>query len=155
MGRKSIYRDDIIRLRSEGKKYKEIHELLGCTNSIISYYTIPSERNRELERGKKLRVSGEAYKSKGLLKSRNKQIIQEYLQNHPCIDCGNSDIRVLEFDHVRGIKKGNISHAMREAWSIERLQLEIDKCEVRCCNCHRIVTRERKQYSNKTNILNN
>ena len=59
-----------------------------------------------------------------------------YFESHPCVDCGESDMVVLEFDHVRGNKYGEISR-LRKNNSIERLKEEIAKCEVRCANCHR------------------
>ena len=138
------YKDNILRLRNEGKTYKEICNILGCSMSTVSYFTISSERKRELERGEKLRETGKVYKDRKNYKSRNRQIVIDYLKTHPCIDCGNSDIRVLEFDHVRGDKLGNISHAVHRVWKTEKLLNEISKCEIRCCNCHRIVTIERR-----------
>jgi len=74
-----------------------------------------------------------------------REYVIEYLENHPCVDCNNSDPRVLEFDHVRGKKEFNISDALRtNNWvNLEKLQNEIEKCDVRCANCHRIVTVER------------
>lgn len=72
----------------------------------------------------------------------NQALMVEYLRSHPCVDCGNGDIRVLEFDHVRGDKSFNISTKLRDvAWA--SLLLEIEKCEVRCANCHKIVTGQR------------
>ena len=59
-----------------------------------------------------------------------------YYQNHPCIDCGESDPIVLEFDHVKGKTKG-ISVMLTSAVSIATLEKEIEKCEVVCANCHR------------------
>lgn len=60
-----------------------------------------------------------------------------YLKTHPCVDCSESDIRCLDFDHVRGEKFKNISIMRNETYSLNKLKLEIDKCEVRCANCHR------------------
>ena len=40
---------------------------------------------------------------------RNLNYIKNYLSNNPCVDCGNNNIVVLEFDHVRGEKKYNVS----------------------------------------------
>lgn len=69
--------------------------------------------------------------------------IQAYLKEHPCIDCGNNDIEVLEFDHRdASIKEFQIGNAIRRAISWKRIQLEIEKCDIRCANCHRKRTRQ-------------
>lgn len=60
----------------------------------------------------------------------------KYLENHPCVDCGESDPVVLDFDHVRGKKLNNVSILARNnGWQV--VLEEIKKCEVRCANCHR------------------
>lgn len=63
----------------------------------------------------------------------------EYLQSHPCVDCGFDNILALEFDHIRD-KEINISDAICNGWGLDRLKVEIEKCEVRCANCHNIKT---------------
>ena len=68
--------------------------------------------------------------------------IIEYLHEHPCVDCGERDIVVLEFDHVAD-KVADISVYAGGGRSWARVKAEIDKCEVRCANCHRRKTRER------------
>jgi hypothetical protein len=70
--------------------------------------------------------------------------IWDYLLNHPCVDCGESDPRVLEFDHVRGEKRAPVSTMVRNNSSPLAIQDEISKCEVRCSNCHR--RRHYKEY---------
>src|SRR5574341_1978236 len=60
-----------------------------------------------------------------------------------CIDCGyNENPAALDFDHVRGEKLAGIGQLRGTEISV--LMAEIDKCEVRCANCHRISTAERK-----------
>jgi hypothetical protein len=66
--------------------------------------------------------------------------LAEYLARHPCVDCGQTDIRVLEFDHVRGKKSDNISRMLGVGYCWATIEAEIAKCEVRCVNCHRIKT---------------
>lgn len=73
---------------------------------------------------------------------RNREYVRAYLLEHPCVDCGNTDLRVLEFDHLRD-KKKDVTILIVEAASLARLKEEIEKCEVRCANCHAIVTLER------------
>ena len=68
----------------------------------------------------------------------NRRKLTDYLSCHPCVDCGETDIRVLDFDHVRGKKSGDISRMMNIGYSWSTIEAEIAKCEVRCANCHRI-----------------
>lgn len=59
-----------------------------------------------------------------------------------CVDCGISDWRVLDFDHIpdKGKKMFKISNASTRGLSIEKINKEITKCEPVCANCHRIRT---------------
>ena len=69
-----------------------------------------------------------------------------YLQQHPCVDCGESDILVLEFDHLRD-KVADIATYANGGRTWPRILREIEKCEVRCANCHRLKTYERRQQT--------
>jgi hypothetical protein len=46
-------------------------------------------------------------------------------------------VLVLEFDHVRGVKKSDICKLANRPANLETLADEIEKCDVRCANCHR------------------
>lgn len=64
--------------------------------------------------------------------------LARYLQAHPCVDCGETDIRCLEFDHLDPTAKvAAVSFMVQEVWSWARIIAEIQKCVVRCSNCHR------------------
>ncbi len=71
--------------------------------------------------------------------------VLNYLSTHPCVDCGESNPVVLEFDHISGIKVESISKMVSISYSLENIQAEIDKCQVRCANCHRVVTSQRNK----------
>lgn len=72
----------------------------------------------------------------------NRRYVISYLRDNPCIDCGNSDIEVLQFDHRdRDTKSGEVSSFLDS--SLERVKLEISKCDIRCANCH--IKRSRRQ----------
>lgn len=73
-----------------------------------------------------------------------RKYVVEYLNSHPCVDCGESDIVVLQFDHVNGDKRNNISGLFARSCSLRLLKSEIEKCEIRCANCH--VRRTSKQF---------
>jgi hypothetical protein len=76
----------------------------------------------------------------------SQQFITEYLVSNPCVDCGEADPVVLEFDHVRGQKKNVMSSLVAEGYSIRAIKDEIAKCDVVCANCHRRRTAHRGNF---------
>jgi hypothetical protein len=66
----------------------------------------------------------------------NRKNIMEYLYTHPCVDCGETDPLVLEFDHIKD-KYRTISIMVLRKYPWNKIYNEIQKCEVRCANCHR------------------
>jgi hypothetical protein len=79
---------------------------------------------------------------------RTERVVQEtrawlltYSREHPCVDCGNEDVRVLEFDHRDGATKlSAIAILAGQGFGLTRVKAEIEQCDVRCANCHRIRT---------------
>tara|TARA_R100001463_G_scaffold50674_4_gene101148 strand:- start:723 stop:1088 length:366 start_codon:yes stop_codon:yes gene_type:complete len=101
----------------------------------------------------------EANKEKIIKRSRKRNIRQRdknriYVENikkqSGCVDCGESNHLVLDFDHIEDNKYKCISNMVFESYSIKSIQKEIDKCEVRCSNCHRIITHNRR--NNNSNL---
>lgn len=83
------------------------------------------------------------YSKKYKLKAR--KFVYDYLLNNPCADCGESDPCVLDFDHLYD-KEINVSSTIRQGWSIKRISAEIEKCVVRCANCHRRKTAKEQNW---------
>ena len=76
----------------------------------------------------------------------NQSRIAEHLLTHPCVDCGEADIRVLDFDHRDAReKRANVSKMMG-SFSWRAIEAEIRKCDVVCANCHRRRTSERGSW---------
>jgi hypothetical protein len=69
-----------------------------------------------------------------------------------CVDCGVDDVRVLEFDHIDS-KRFNVTKGAWLGYSVERLRSEIERCAVRCTNCHRLRTAERNGSFRYTALL--
>lgn len=106
-------------------------------------------RNAMKRRGKK--IIADANRRREIHSGRNAIWILDFLSSHPCVDCGESDPIVLEFDHLDPATKAfNISKARREGYSLQRIQGEIKKCEVRCANCHRRRTVRLKHFLPKS-----
>lgn len=68
--------------------------------------------------------------------------IQEYKLNIGCQMCGYKQSSVgLDFNHKSGVEKCfSISHGYK--YSKEDIQKELEKVEVLCANCHRIITKD-------------
>lgn len=72
------------------------------------------------------------------LRAQLRQRLAAYLRAHPCVDCGTTDIRVLELDHRdAATKTAGVAALLRRTLSWEAVAAEIAKCDVRCVNCHR------------------
>lgn len=82
----------------------------------------------------------EAKRKRARVQKRMRYLL-DYFQANPCVDCGEGDPLVLEFDHVRA-KCFDICRGLPERnW--ESILEEIAKCEVVCANCHRRRTAKR------------
>ena len=70
--------------------------------------------------------------------NRNRSFAIDYLRSHPCVECGENDPLVLEFDHIDPtLKERAVADLVRCAYSLERIKRELSLCEVRCIHCHR------------------
>lgn len=110
-------------------KLKETYHsyCLSCGREAVKkHYSVNIQKYVDKARTRRKRVVGEI-----------NEMLYEYLTTHPCVDCGESDPVVLEFDHVRGKKAYDISSLGWRLCSWESILKEIAKCEIRCANCHR------------------
>jgi len=72
-------------------------------------------------------------------------------KSHPCTDCGRVyPSYVMDFDHVRGEKIGEVGQMIHRRWEI--IEAEIAKCDLVCSNCHRMRTHERKERRRKQEL---
>lgn len=57
-----------------------------------------------------------------------------------CVKCGfDKSVYALDFHHIESENKfASISELIQQGYSYERIDNEIDKCELLCANCHRI-----------------
>jgi hypothetical protein len=75
-----------------------------------------------------------------------RQAVAAYKVSVGCADCGyNENPDALEFDHLYGKNGKTVASLMYHSW--DKIWQEIAKCEVRCANCHAIVTRKRASIS--------
>jgi len=95
-----------------------------CKTNNASYY----KENHDVRREK-------LNKQRDLYRKLIRDYIVEKLKTG-CVDCSEKDIVVLDFDHIEN-KEHGIASMIRDGYGLEKIALEIDKCVVRCANCHR------------------
>lgn len=116
--------ESILRLKAEGKTYRQIQDELGCSKSTISYHLGAGQKEKNLQRKRDRRSSIRKY-------------LQEVRQKNPCADCGeNYPYWMMQFDHLPEYEKSFNICTTTHGFSIEAIQNEINKCEVVCANCH-------------------
>ena len=86
-----------------------------------------------------------AKKTKSAQRKWNREFVNRVKKMFGCADCGESNFLVLDFDHIKGDKVENIANMVHRPYSISMIKKEMRKCEVRCANCHRIKTHERRK----------
>ena len=87
----------------------------------------------------------EVKKAKRRRRREGREFISRYLASNPCVDCGEDDPAVLEFDHLRD-KRAAVSWLRVTGTGLAALGDEISKCEVVCVNCHRRRTARRANW---------
>jgi hypothetical protein len=108
----------------------------------LSSYCLPCRRERAKEH---YRDNVAAYMRRARARAavdrpRNRAFVADYLKSHPCVDCGEADPVVLEFDHRDPATKTDAVGRLIHMSTLAAVRAEIDKCDVRCGNCHRIRT---------------
>ncbi|MFD5866326.1 hypothetical protein ACFWGP_15310 [Agromyces sp. NPDC127015] len=80
--------------------------------------------------------------------------VGDHLLDHPCIDCGEADVRVLDFDHRENCDEtAEVMKLVQDGYGLLRIMAEIDKCDVRCRNCHAKVTCERMGDNGRSGLM--
>jgi len=98
------------------------------------YFAKPDNRKKQVKRVSHI--------NKRQIEEARKYVF-EFLKNNACIDCGEKNPIVLEFDHKNPKDKSFIISAAlctKSYITVDLVKNEMQKCDVRCANCHRIKT---------------
>jgi 5-methylcytosine-specific restriction endonuclease McrA len=118
-----------LRQKISGSLYCKHHRLRRCSKVKHTLLT----RNKTDEKRRKLTI---------ILK----------IEKGPCVDCGENNVQVMEFDHLH-----NKIRAVSQMSSIQ-MRSEANKCVMRCRRCHHIKTAQshqnRNTFNNKYRIRN-
>jgi hypothetical protein len=70
------------------------------------------------------------------LKAERRVLVAACKSARGCIECGEKDPRCLDFDHRENKIKG-VAQLISEGRALSIVEKEMEKCDVRCSNCHR------------------
>ncbi len=72
------------------------------------------------------------------IRKRNKKYTDKIKDKQYCCICGESHSACLDFDHIDPTTKfKTVAFLVGAGYSLEVIQIEIDKCQILCANCHR------------------
>lgn len=87
------YKEDILRLRAEGKSYGEISEALGCSKGTVAYY-LKEDAPAKVDTSNPFAQKVISY-------------VDNFKETRPCISCGSyfhkSQLDVLDDDSLESI----------------------------------------------------
>lgn len=74
--------------------------------------------------------------------------IRNYLLSNQCVQCGENHPACLEFHHRdQNTKVFEVAKMIRYNTTIEKMLVEINKCDVLCCNCHKKITAKQLNWT--------
>lgn len=106
---------------------------------VIVWVRLPTFQP-SLRYNKYMPVNKNIYKKDYKLRKRAelRLLVLEYLLEHPCVECGEADPIVLDFDHLdRDSKLESVARLVNNCRPWDEIYSEIQKCRVLCANCHR------------------
>ena len=117
-------KQEILKLRAEGKTYDQIQVLLNCSKGTIAYHCGEGQKEKYRENNQRRQ-------------KKNRQWLEDIKNKLFCEICKESRYWILDFHHTDpNEKEGSVSRLIRSV-SKDRVLEEIKKCQVLCANCHR------------------
>ena len=109
MKRKSLNnkrrKEDIIRLRGEGKTYREIQQILGCSKSIIAYHCGNGSEKERLKKSNRKKETPTQCIGRKLNTFKSRMKIEKIRNKYNCFRRARKNRKVSGTDVVNNIKK--------------------------------------------------
>jgi transcriptional regulator with XRE-family HTH domain len=119
------YKEDILKLRAEGKSYREIEKILGCSRGTISYYL----GNKEIKEEKMAELN--KFQEKGLT------YLENYKIKRPCMGCSQY-LHHSQMDIVDNVLDSDILNPINDVETLEDAKRKIAQLKFLCSNCNRL-----------------
>ena len=127
------HKEEILKLKQQGKSYSEIASILGCSKGTVAYHLGTGQKEKTAQRQKNNRETINQY-------------IRQIKSSNPCADCNKLyPYWVMEFDHLSSKQKRfGINKWHESTKNFQEVENEIKKCDVVCSNCHKDRTYKRQ-----------
>ena len=103
----------------------------------VNYFGVALTTSEKVYRRRKCR---NCYRTtKQVLIRRYYKWLSEYKKQRGCSKCKVTDPRILDFHHKNDKNKLFTVGGFRRSVGFARIKKEVDKCDVVCANCHRIM----------------
>jgi hypothetical protein len=142
------HEDFVKNIRCEDGRTRRCKE---CTNNrqrayARNRYANDSEfRKTMVEHSRKFRDENREMVRRNILErhlrhqAKARRFVEAYKETLGCMDCGFTNAKALDMDHRNPKDKyQRLAVMVGNGWSFYTIFLELEKCDVRCANCHRI-----------------
>ena len=124
-------KEQILQLKQEGKSYRQIQKLLGCSKGTISYHLGEGQKGKHRE-------------TNARRKAKAKEWMKTVKEKLSCSTCGEARWWLLDFHHRDPLEKEyGIAQILKGKKEV--ILKEIAKCDVLCSNCHRDLHYQQQQ----------
>jgi hypothetical protein len=120
------YKEDILRLRAEGKSYAEISDELGCSKGTITYYLKETKDVVIMDTFKDPEFYGKVL-----------TYVDNFKEKRPCISCG-SYFHKSQLDPRDNEDVIDIAQSVFDKKSFEDAKRRISQLKFICANCGRL-----------------
>lgn len=121
------YKEDILRLRAEGKTYGEISLELGCSKGTVAYYLKDDSKETEVAP----QPNNPDFYSKVI------SYIDNFKEKRPCIACGQY-LHKSQLDPFSADVVEDIAFAVSDKETFEDAKRKISQLKFICANCDRL-----------------
>lgn len=118
------YKEDILRLRAEGKSYSEISDVLGCSKGTIAYYLKETGATE-------VPTTNNPYTDKVIT------YIENFKIKRPCVACSQY-LHPSQLDALTGESVESILSMVVDKETFEESKRKVSQLKFICANCDRL-----------------
>ena len=122
------YKEDILRLRHEGKTYSQISQELGCSKGTVAYYLKETQDSK---------AEGDSLPTNSIYSNKIVSYIDNYKIKRPCIGCGQN-FHHSQMDFFDESLQSKIVGSVVDQEAYEEAKRQVSQLKFICANCNRL-----------------